>query len=141
MASFILDTSVTMSWCFNDEANPYADAVLNSLSEQAALAPTIWPLEVSNVLLVAERKERIHPRDSKRFLKLLSALPISVDNLTEQRIFETVLLLARDQGLSSYAAAYLDLAIQNDLEIATLDQALREAAAAKGIGLYLDGMF
>ena len=137
MADFILDTSVTMSWCFSDEANPYADAVLDSLSEQVALAPAIWPLEVSNVLLVAERRERIHHQDSKRFLKLLSVLPINIENLTEQRIFDAVLMLAREQNLSSYDAAYLDLALQNNLEIGTLDQALREAAEKKGVGLYL----
>lgn len=137
MADFILDISVTISWCFSDEANPYADAVLDSLSEQAALAPAIWPLEVSNGLLVAERRGRIHPQDSKRFLKLLSVLPISIENLTVQRIFSAVIKLAREQKLSSYDAAYLDLALQNNLEIATLDQAVREAAAQKGVGLYL----
>jgi len=137
MADFILDTSVTMAWCFSDEATPYADAVLDSLSKQSALAPGIWPLEVSNVLLVAERKERIAPEDSERFLKLLSALPIRVENLTAKRMFDAVLLSARAQELSSYDAAYLDLAIQNGLEIATLDHALRAAAAQKGVGRYL----
>lgn len=137
MADFILDTSVTLSWCFSDEANPYADAVLDSLSNQSALAPGIWPLEVGNVILVAERKERIAPEDSERFLKLLSALPISVENLSAQRMFDAVLSLGRAQQLSSYNAAYLDLAMQNGLEIATLDQALRAAAAQKGVGLYL----
>lgn len=134
---FVLDTSVTMSWCFNDEANSYADAVLDSLSNHIALAPGIWPLEVGNVLLVAEKKTRISPPDSLKFLNLLTSLPIHVENLTEQRLFDAVFLLARDQGLSSYDAAYLDLAIQTDLQIATLDQALQKAAARKGVGLYL----
>jgi len=53
MDEFVLDTSVAMAWCFEDETNPYADAVLDSLIDNAALAPSIWPLEVGNVLLVA----------------------------------------------------------------------------------------
>jgi predicted nucleic acid-binding protein len=126
-----------MSWCFCDEANSYADAVLDSLSNHSALAPGIWPLEVGNVLLVAEKKTRIAPPDSLKFLNLLTSLPIHVENLTEQRILDAVFLLAREQGLSSYDAAYLDLAIQTGLQIATLDQSLQKAAARKGVGLYL----
>jgi len=137
MADFVLDTSVTMSWCFHDEANAYADAVLDSLTHHAALAPSIWPLEVGNVLLVAEKKTRIAPLDSLQFLSLLSSLPIHVENLTQQRMLDAVFLLAREQGLSSYDAAYLDLAIQNGLQIATLDQSLQKAAARKGVGLYM----
>lgn len=134
---FVLDTSVTMSWCFNDEANSYADAVLDSLSNHIALAPCIWPLEVGNVLLVAEKKTRISSPDSLKFLTLLTSLPIHVENLTEQRMLDAVFLLAREQGLSSYDAAYLDLAIQTGLQIATLDQSLQKAAARKGVGLYM----
>lgn len=137
MADFVLDTSVTISWCFHDEANSYADAVLDSLSKHDALAPGIWPLEVGNVLLAAEKKTRISPPDSLHFLNLLASLPIHVENLTAQRMLDAVFLLAREQGLSSYDAAYLDLAIQNGLQIATLDQSLQEAAARKGVGLYM----
>ena len=69
MGEFVLDTSVAMAWCFEDETNPYADAVLDSLIDNAALAPSIWPLEVGNVLLVAERRKRMSQPDSMRFLE------------------------------------------------------------------------
>ena len=52
---FVIDTSVVMSWCFKDEINRYADVVLDLLEEATAFAPSIWPLEVGNVLLVADR--------------------------------------------------------------------------------------
>jgi predicted nucleic acid-binding protein len=128
MGEFILDTSVAMAWCFEDEANPYADAVLDSLIDNAALAPSIWPLEVGNVLLVAERRKRISQSDSMRFLELLNSLPIKVEILSEQRMFEAILNLARKQKISSYDASYLDLALQTGLKLATLDQPLRKAA-------------
>jgi predicted nucleic acid-binding protein len=52
-------------------------------------------------------------------------------------MLDAVFLLAREQGLSSYDAAYLDLAIQNGLQLVTLDQSLQKAAARKGVGLYM----
>jgi len=136
MDEFVLDTSVAMAWCFEDETNPYADAVLDSLIDNAALAPSIWPLEVGNVLLVAERRNRISQPDSMRFLELLSSLPIKIESFSEQRMFEAVLNLARNLGLSSYDASYLDLAMQTGLKLATLDQSLRKAADRCGVATF-----
>jgi len=76
---FVVDNSVVMSWCFKDESNHYADAVLNRLTKATAVVPSIWPLDVVNVLLVAERQKRLSDADSMRFLTLLSQLPIRVD--------------------------------------------------------------
>ena len=56
---FVIDNSVVMSWCFIDETNKYADAILHRLTKATAYVPSIWPLEVVNVLLVAERKKRL----------------------------------------------------------------------------------
>ena len=136
MDGFVLDTSVTMAWCFEDETNPYADAVLDCLIDNAALAPSIWPLEVGNVLLVAERRKRISQSNSMRFLELLSSLPIKTESFSEQRMFEAVLNLARKLGLSSYDASYLDLALQTGLKLATLDQSLRKAADHCGVAIF-----
>jgi len=136
MDEFVLDTSVAMAWCFEDETNPYTDAVLDSLIDNAALAPSIWPLEVGNVLLVAERRNRMSQPESMRFLELLSSLPIRIENFSEQRMFETVLNLAREQSLSSYDASYLDLAMQTGLKLATLDQSLRKAADRCGVAIF-----
>jgi len=136
MDEFVLDTSVVMAWCFEDETNPYADAVLDSLIDNAALAPSIWPLEVGNVLLVAERRNRISQPDSMRFLELLSSLPIKIESFSEQRMFEAVLNLARNQGLSSYDASYLDLALQTGLKLATLNQFLRKAAGRCEVAIF-----
>ena len=51
MKPFVLDNSVVMSWCFKDEENQYADNVLDYLSDATALVPSVWPLEVMNILL------------------------------------------------------------------------------------------
>ena len=92
---FVIDNSVVMSWCFRDETNKYADAVLEMLTETTAYVPSIWPLEVVNVLLVAERKKRLSEADSARFLTLLSQLPIIVEVDHASRSMKELLIFAR----------------------------------------------
>jgi predicted nucleic acid-binding protein len=125
---FVVDNSVVMSWCFQDESNRYADEILDRLEEATALVPAIWPLEVGNVLLIAERKKRLSQADSARFLILLFELPILVEQETPERMVREILALAREQKLSSYDASYLDLAMRRGLPLATLDANLSAAA-------------
>ena len=126
--TFVLDNSVVMSWCFKDETNQYADAVLDRLSEATAIVPSIWPLEVVNVLLVAERSKRLQQADSVRFITLLLQLPIEVEHEWPEKIMKDLLALGRAKNLSSYDASYLDLAMRKDCPIATLDKRIRDAA-------------
>lgn len=125
---FVVDNSVVMSWCFKDETNKYADTVLDRLTESAAVVPSIWPLEVVNVLLLAERQKRLSESDSIRFITLLSQLPIVVEYERPEKMMRELLALARAYNLSSYDASYLDLAMRKGFPIATLDNKLIEAA-------------
>ena len=128
MNSFVVDNSVVMSWCFKDETNKYGDAVLDRLAKSTAIVPPIWPLEVVNVLLVAERRNRLKQVDSVRFITLLSQLPIVVEHEGPEKKMKDLLALGRANNLSSYDAAYLDLSMRKDCPIATLDKKLIEAA-------------
>jgi len=125
---FVVDNSVVMSWCFKDETNNYADTVLDRLTEAAAVVPSIWPLEVVNVLLVAERQKRLSESDSIRFITLLSQLPIVVEHERSEMMMKELLALARANNLSSYDASYLALAMRKGFPIATLYNKLIEAA-------------
>ena len=135
MTRFVLDCSVTMAWCFDDEATPYTNSVRDALVDIRAVVPSLWPLEVANVLLVAERRNRLEKADTTRFLALLQALPIRVDQGTSQRALREILDLAREQELSSYDASYLELAIREGLPLATLDGRVKDAAARVGVPL------
>ncbi len=128
ISAFVIDNSVVMSWCFKDETSQYADAVLDLLSDSTAIAPSIWPLELVNVLLVAERRKRLKQADSIRFITLLSQLPIIVENERPEKVMKDLLALGRANNLSGYDASYLDLAMKKDCPIATLDKKLIEAA-------------
>jgi predicted nucleic acid-binding protein len=133
---FVLDNSVTMTWCFPDESDNYAETVLKSLPRAVASVPSLWPLEVANILLVGERRRRISQADSAAFVRLLQGLPIQIDADTSDQAMTASLDLARAQGLSVYDATYLELSLRRGIPIATLDQKLRTAATALGVPLY-----
>jgi predicted nucleic acid-binding protein len=132
---FVLDCSVTMRWCFHDDATRYAEHVLQRLSTEEACAPSLWALEVANVLLVAERRRRLTPADSSRFVSLLQTLPIRVAAETALHVWSDVLPVARAHQLSAYDAAYLELAMRLGCPIATLDENIRHAAKPLGVPL------
>jgi predicted nucleic acid-binding protein len=133
---FVVDNSVVMAWCFEDESDRYAEAVLNSLETAEAVVPAIWPLEVGNVLVVAERRNRLGAADSMRFLTLLKSLPIRVDQEPPDRMLGEIVALARDQNLSTYDASYLDLAMRLGLPIATQGLILLKAAKKCRVPVY-----
>jgi predicted nucleic acid-binding protein len=133
MQEFVIDNSVVMSWCFQDETNKYADVVLGFLEEGAAYVPAIWPLEVSNVLLVAERRKRLSQADSSHFISLLFELPIIVEQESPERMLSEILALAREYKLSSYDASYLDLAMRKGLPLATTDMNIIAAAKRSSV--------
>jgi predicted nucleic acid-binding protein len=134
VSRFALDCSLTMAWCFEDEATPYSESVLEALAEGEAFVPPIWSLEVANVLVVGERKKRLLPAQSLRFVELLQSLPITLE--AEVRPLGELLGLAREQGLSSYDASYLDLAVRTGLPLASVDGPLLKAAARFGVARF-----
>jgi predicted nucleic acid-binding protein len=132
--NFVLDASVTLAWAFEDEGGDYARDVLRRLEKEEACTTALWPLEISNGLLVAERRGRIDPASATRFTRLLLSLPIIVEPVDRRRVFEQTRPLARRRSLSAYDAHYLDLAIRYGIPLATLDQGLRQAAENEGVG-------
>lgn len=135
MNRFVLHCSVAACWCFEDETNAYSEAILDRLSGGEALVPSLWLLEMGNVLAAAERRGRISKAQSARLVKLLEGLPIAVDHGAADRAMDPVLALAREQGLSAYDACYLELAMREGLPIATRHKALEEAAMRCGVPL------
>ena len=73
--SFVLDCSVTMAWCFDDERTAHTDALLERLIASGAVAPSVWPLEVTNVLLGAARRGRIKANAVNTVAQRIRALP------------------------------------------------------------------
>ena len=129
----VIDSSIALAWCFTDEQDAYSQAILDRLKTQTATVPSLWHLEIANVFLVGERRQRCTQADSSQWMRFLTALPIVVDDPSPLRAFGDTIQLGRAHGLSAYDAAYLELALRRGLPLGTLDRKL--AAAAEAVGL------
>jgi predicted nucleic acid-binding protein len=136
--SFVLDNSVALTWCFEDERTPATTALLEQVGESGALAPMLWPLEALNGLLVAERRGRLDAVRRRRLSGFLRALPITIDDEMASHVWVAIADLAERFNLSSYDAVYLELAQRSRLPLASLDQDLRAAATALGLTILGD---
>jgi predicted nucleic acid-binding protein len=137
--SFVLDASVTLLW-LAPNTNPagvaYASAALKTLQESQALVPTLWPLEVGNVIARLEAKNIVTEADSQRFIALLRQLDIMTDAATADHALGDTLNLARRYKLSVYDAAYLELALRTSHPLATLDADLARTASLAGVPIF-----
>ena len=133
--NFVLDASVTLAWCFKDEQTPETTALLDRLETAQAFVPGLWTLEIGNILLSACKKQRISYANATEFLNLLTVLNIEIDDLTATNGFHDIFLLAHAEKLTTYDAAYLELAMRMGLPLATKDNQLARAALRVGVTL------
>jgi predicted nucleic acid-binding protein len=131
--SLVLDASLALSWYFEDERTPLADALLNRVADEGAIVPAHWRLEVANGFRTAIRRKRIKPGFRDRALAQLDRFAIVIDPETDRYAWSSTLRLADRFELTLYDAAYLELAQRQMLPLATLDNSLRAAAGALGI--------
>jgi predicted nucleic acid-binding protein len=136
MATFVVDASATLAWCFEDEATAWTDGLLDRLrAGDQIVVPAHWPTEISNGLLTALRRQRIPPDRPELFWDELANLPIEVEPPLSPDRAKAVLSLSRQFGLTVYDAAYLELAKRRGFPLATLDSALASAAVPAGASL------
>ncbi len=138
MTGFVLDCSIAVSWCFEDEASEVCDALLERVRDEGALVPSLWHLELGNVMIQAERRGRIMSADVSTRLELIGDLPIVTDDETPIRALREILAIARAENLTTYDAAYLELAIRRGLPLATNDKRLRSAGTNTGVKIIPD---
>lgn len=129
---FVLDASIAITWAMRDEDHLLADLAFLEIQSGSAIVPGIFWYEIRNILVLNERRNRIMPDDSTRFLAFLEQLSIDMDS---PRNGTQVMDLSRKYNLSVYDAAYLALAMRERLPLATLDKDLRDAALAAGVSL------
>lgn len=132
---FVLDCSVALAWCLEDESNEYADNLLDLLIDQQAIVPSLWHLEVMNVLLMAQRRGRVEQGKIPLILQTLSNLPISTDKREIDINDESFINFANQYQLTSYDATYLYLAKREKIPVATLDKKMQQVAIELGLFL------
>jgi len=132
----VLDASVALSWCLPDESKT-TWTIFEDIGREGAVVPAIWPFEVANSLLVAERKKRISTSQGNKALLMLFDLSIEIQLPLTVSETHQLISLARTGHLSVYDAAYLHLAMEWSIPLATLDEDLSRAAKMVGVTLVL----
>jgi predicted nucleic acid-binding protein len=128
VSRFVLDASIVLTWCFPDENAAMAQHVAGMFKRgDTAVAPSFWPHEVLNALLVGEKRKRISRELVRSFLDDLATLPVVLEQFPAAIVFDRIQHLSREHGLTAYDAAYLDLALDSGLPLATLDEDLVRA--------------
>lgn len=131
----VLDASFVIAWAYREAPAPLDDQI-RRLADDVACVPAHWTLEVANSLLNSERRHRIDAHQRKEILAAIQLLPIEADTETWIRGWEDTLALAGKHGLTSYDAAYLELAIRRQSPLATFDEDLARAAQRAGVPLF-----
>lgn len=131
--TLVLDGSAALAWCFADERTPPLMALLDRVGEAGAEAPAIWPLEVTNGLLMAHRRKRLGAEERDAMVGFLRDLPVALDDASAAQAWGATALLAERHLLTLYDPTYLELALRRDLPLATLNSALHKAAVQAGV--------
>ena len=130
---FVVDNSVVTGWHFSSQSTDYTDALLDKLANDVAHVAALWPLEFSNVVRKALSSKKITEERAREIMDIQAALSLIVHRDVPDPAENMALALR--YKLSSYDAAYLDLALR--LPVAAADGALRRAAVAAGVGLFV----
>lgn len=134
MAKLVIDASLAGAWCFPGEETDYTNGVLRIVGGTLdPIAPALWAYEIRNTVLMGLKRGRITQAGAQEFLALLNDLNVQ---LSDPASYDAVFRLAAAHGLTVYDAAYLDLALREGVPLASLDEALRKAAASNGVTLF-----
>jgi predicted nucleic acid-binding protein/antitoxin component of MazEF toxin-antitoxin module len=133
--SIVLDASMAVAWLFKNKRTEDAHRVLRRVVDEGAFVPSLWHLEVANILRNAVRRGRCTERYVDKSLARLSRLTIAVDAETDARAWRTTLKLSREEDLTLYDASYLELALRVNMPLASCDGDLIEAAKRRQIGV------
>lgn len=133
--SLVLDASLAISWYFDDERTPAGEAILDRVSDEGAVVPALWRYEVANGLQMAVRRKRIGAAYRDASLADLRLLPITIERSGDDVVWTAMIGFADRFGLTIYDAAYIELALRQDLPLATGDRAMRNAARVLKIEL------
>ena len=126
--NLVLDSSLALSWCFENEATEATQEVLESLVTGTAFVPSLWWWEVNNSLCMSQRKGRITAEWRIRMTAMLTGLRIEEDEFSLRQVPGEIARLAIKHDLTVYDATYLEMAIRLALPLGSLDKPLRAAA-------------
>jgi predicted nucleic acid-binding protein len=135
--ALVCDASVAVGWVHPGQATALSKAVLDAMADGAVVeVPALWPLELSNALLVLTRRGKLSDLERKVGLAWLRTLPIRIDHDAAGLAWSTLSETAATLNLSVYDATYLELARRRTLPLACSDGPLRKAARLSGVRIW-----
>ena len=129
----VLDSSVAAAWVLPDERSAFAERAIEVAFRESAHVPTIWVYEVQNVLAFATRRKRLTLEDAREACRTLISIPAQIH---APEGIGREFALAMPSRVTAYDAAYLCVARDLHMPLATLDESLREAAHALGVDVF-----
>ena len=135
MKPIVIDASAAAAWVLPDEATDAAESLFaHACMENSGFhAPQLWPWEMGNVLMVAQRRGRIAAGAPELALQALATTNVQLDAPADLHRQLQVARLAATHELTYYDAAYLELVLRLNGQLASRDRKLLTAAAACGI--------
>ena len=131
--SLVVDASMAVAWLFSDERSELPQATLRRVATDGALVPSLWRLEIANVLRNAVRQKRCNAGYATRCFKRLGRLQIVIDPETDAHAWGRTRDLSAEHDLTVYDAAYLELAMRRRRTLASCDAALIRAGRKAGV--------
>jgi predicted nucleic acid-binding protein len=131
----VLDASLGIDWLFQQAQTSAVPAIDAALRDSAVIVPSHWPLEIANTLVPELRSQRISIFDFHAIIDRLDKLNIQVEQPIELDEIGPTTQFAVQHGLTSYDAAYVQLALQRQATLGTLDRAMRRVAATLSVPL------
>ena len=136
MSGHVVDANTTLAWLWNE---PRSAAQLPAdFAETVMVVPWLWRTEVTNAVLVRERRKHLTQAQGTRYLQILDSLAVEVVGEPTHRSLEALAHFARPHQLTSYDALYLELAVAVGRPLCTLDNGLQDAARRLGVELIID---
>jgi predicted nucleic acid-binding protein len=131
---FVIDASVVLAWCLEDESSEAAEAAVARVMVEGGIAPAHWPIEIASALRSAERRGRLDDTAIARLRPRLASLPVEIIPV-ELSTALSVIDAARQHDLTVYDACYLELADFRGVGLATVDGRLAAACRSAGVPL------
>lgn len=135
MKQVVVDASFCGAWILSDESSKEAERLLMSAmrGEVKISVPALWHYEMNNLLHSALRRKRLTLDDAQSSLAALEQTPIFLEDVPTASVQKRILHLALQFEISSYDAAYLELADRHKMILYSFDKKLCTAASLLGL--------
>jgi predicted nucleic acid-binding protein len=134
---WVVDASFSAALFLPDETSPTARRFFSGLKPSDEVSvPSLWWYEITNVVIIAERRKRVTPADVVKIFSLYSQFNLETDTVVGTTYSGKLYEIAKSGYLTAYDAAYLGLAMRKEAVLATLDKKMVKAANLAGVQLF-----